>query len=92
MDHDGLPRLGSDAGSGARRSVAVTFVLCLRDLAMTVHPPGVETLPIRVYALMANSSTSVTAELALLMVALTLAVMLVAGVAVAVARRVTAWS
>ena len=73
---------------------SVTFVLCFRDLdlAMTVHPPGVETLPIRVYTLMANSSSSVTAELALLMVALTLAVMLVAGVAVAVARRVSAWS
>jgi ABC-type Fe3+ transport system permease subunit len=72
----------------------VTFVLCLRDLdlAMTVHPPGVETLPIRVYTLMANGSTSVTAELALLMVALTLAIMLVGGVAVAVARRVSPWS
>ena len=72
----------------------LTFILCLRDLdlAMTVHPPGVETLPIRVFTLMANSSSSVTAELALLMVALTLAVMLVAGVAVAVARRMNAWS
>lgn len=71
----------------------VTFVLCLRDLdlAMTVHPPGVETLPIRVYTLMANSSSAVTAQLALLMVALTVAVMLVAGVAVGVARRVSAW-
>jgi iron(III) transport system permease protein len=72
----------------------LTFILCLRDLdlAMTVHPPGVETLPIRVYTLMANSSSSVTAELVLLIVALTLAVMLVAGVAMAVARRVSAWS
>jgi len=73
---------------------SLTFVLCLRDLdlAMTVHPPGVETLPIRVYTLMANSSSSVTAELALLMIALTLAVMLVAGVAVGVARRASAWT
>ena len=72
----------------------ITFVLCLRDLdlAMTVHPPGVETLPIRVYTLMANSSSAVTAALALLMVALTLAVMLVAAAVVAVARRVSAWS
>ena len=72
----------------------ITFVLCLRDLdlAMTVHPPGVETLPIRVYTLMANSSSGVTAALALLMVALTLAVMLVAAAVVAVARRVSAWS
>jgi spermidine/putrescine-binding protein len=72
----------------------LTFILCLRDLdlAMTVHPPGVETLPIRVYTLMANSSSSVTAGLALLMVALTLAVMLVAGAAVAAARRASAWN
>jgi iron(III) transport system permease protein len=72
----------------------VTFILCLRDLdlAMTVHPPGVETLPIRVYTLMANSSSSVTAGLALLMVALTLAVMLVGGVAVVAARRASAWN
>jgi iron(III) transport system permease protein len=71
----------------------LTFILCLRDLdlAMTVRPPGVETLPIRVYTLMANSSSSVTAELALLIVALTLAVILVAGAAVAAARRVSAW-
>jgi hypothetical protein len=41
---------------------------------------------------MANSSSSVTAELALLMVALTLGVTLIAGVAVAMARRVSAWS
>jgi iron(III) transport system permease protein len=71
----------------------LTFVLCLRDLdlAMTVRPPGVETLPIRVYTLMANSSTSVTAELALLMVAFTLGVVLLTTATVAVARRVSAW-
>ena len=72
----------------------LTFVLCLRDLdlAMTVHPPGVETLPIRVYTLMANSSAAVTAALALLMVALTVAVTLVAAVGVVAARRMSAWS
>ena len=72
----------------------LTFVLCLRDLdlAMTVHPPGVETLPIRVYTLMANSPGAVTAALALLMVALTVAVTLVAAVGVVAARRMSAWS
>ena len=72
----------------------LTFVLCLRDLdlAMTGHPPGVETLPIRVYTLMANSPGAVTAALALLMVALTVAVTLVAAVGVVAARRMSAWS
>lgn len=75
-------------------SWGLTFILCLRDLdlAMTVHPPGIETLPIRVYTLMANSPGPVTAALALLMVTLTGVVTVVAGVAVAVARRTNAWS
>jgi len=70
----------------------LTFVMCLRDLdlAMTVRPPGVETLPIRIYTLMANSSSSVTAELALVMVGLTLAVILVAVATVGVTRRMSA--
>jgi iron(III) transport system permease protein len=72
----------------------LTFVLCLRDLdlGMTVHPPGVETLPIRVYTLMANSPGPVTAALALLMVGLTVAVTLVAAAAIAGARRMRVWS
>ena len=42
---------------------ALAFIFCLRDLdlVMTVHPPGVETLPIRLYTLMANSASSMTA-------------------------------
>jgi iron(III) transport system permease protein len=70
----------------------LTFVFCLRDLdlVMTVHPPGVETLPVRVYTLMANSPGPVTAAQTLLMMAVTLVVVSAAGVALAAARRVSA--
>ncbi len=69
----------------------LTFVFCLRDvdLAVTIYPPGAETLPIRVYTLMANSPEPVTAALALLMVALTVATLLIGWGALWVAR---AWS
>ena len=45
---------------------------------MTIYPPGAETLPIRVYTLMANSPEPAIAALALLMVGLTAAVLCVA--------------
>jgi len=72
----------------------LAFIFCLRDLdlVMTVHPPGVETLPIRVYTLMANSPGPVTAALTLVMVLLTLGVVLAAVAGVAVARRRTQWT
>ncbi len=72
----------------------LAFVFCLRDLdlVMTVHPPGVETLPVRVYTLMANSPGSVTAELGVVMVMLAVAVLLVAGATLAITRRISAWS
>jgi iron(III) transport system permease protein len=49
------------------------FVFCLRDLdlAVTIYPPGTETLSVRVYTLMANSPEPVTAALAVVMVGLT---------------------
>jgi iron(III) transport system permease protein len=72
----------------------LAFVFCLRDfdLVMTIHPPGVETLPVRVYTLMANSPGSVTAELGVVMVMLAAAVLLVAGLVLAITRRISAWS
>jgi iron(III) transport system permease protein len=71
----------------------LAFVFCLRDLdlVMTVHPPGVETFPVRVYTLMANSPGSVTAELGVVMVLLAVAVLLVAGATLAITRRISAW-
>ncbi len=66
----------------------LAFVFCLRDLdlAITIYPPGAETLPIRVYTLMANSPEAVTAALALLMVALTAAVLLAGWAGLAAVR------
>jgi iron(III) transport system permease protein len=73
---------------------ALTFVFCLRDLdlVMTVHPPGVETLPIRLYTLMANSASSVTAALSCIMVVLTVVCVLVTGAGLVLVRRITAWN
>ena len=70
------------------------FVFCLRDLdlVMTVHPPGVETLPIRLYTLMANSASSVTAALSCILVILTITCVLVTGAGLAVVRRISVWS
>lgn len=44
---------------------------------MTVYPPGGETLPVRIYALMANSPEPVVAALVLILVAITLAALAV---------------
>jgi iron(III) transport system permease protein len=73
---------------------ALAFVFCLRDLdlVMTIHPPGVETLPVRLYTLMANSASSVTAALSCILVLLTVTCVLVTGAGLALVRRTTAWS
>lgn len=50
----------------------VSYLFCLRDtgLAMLVYPPGEDTLPVRIYTLMANSRFGLVAALCtLLMVA-----------------------
>jgi iron(III) transport system permease protein len=51
----------------------LAFIFCLRDLdlAITIYPPGAETLPVRVYTLMANSPEPVVAALAVLTVGVT---------------------
>lgn len=66
----------------------LAFVFCLRDLdlAVTIYPPGAETLPVRVYTLMANSPEPVTAALALVMVGLTAVVLAGAWVGLAALR------
>ncbi len=52
----------------------VGFIFCLRDtgVAMLVYPPGYDTLPIRIFTLMANGSETLIAALAVLMVVATL--------------------
>lgn len=55
-------------------SWVIAFIFCLRDLdtTMTIYPPGQETLPVRIYTLMANSPESVVAALALMLILMTL--------------------
>jgi iron(III) transport system permease protein len=55
-------------------SWVIAFIFCLRDLdtTMTIYPPGQETLPVRIYTLMANSPESVVAALAVILVLMTL--------------------
>jgi iron(III) transport system permease protein len=67
----------------------IAFIFCLRDLdtTMTVYPPGRETLPVRIYTLMANSPESVVAALALILVLITLAALTAVGILVARASR-----
>jgi iron(III) transport system permease protein len=79
---------------GLATTWALAFIFCLRDLdlAMTIHPPGIETLPIRLYTIMANTPGSVTAAFAIIMIGLTMACGLVLGVGLAVARRSSSWS
>ena len=79
---------------GLATTWALAFIFCLRDLdlAMTIHPPGIETLPIRLYTIMANTPGSVTAALAVIMIALTMACVLVVGAGLAFVRRINVWS
>ncbi len=73
----------------------LAFAFCLRDLDLTVtiYPPGAETLPVRVYTLMANSPDPVIAALALVMAGLTAGVLSLAWGALALVRsRSAAWN
>ncbi len=47
----------------------ISFIFCLRDtgISMMVYPPGRDTLPVRIFTLMANGSTSLVASLCLMM-------------------------
>ncbi|MBI5048790.1 MAG: iron ABC transporter permease [Deltaproteobacteria bacterium] len=62
----------------AKRGLAgawlVGFIFCLRDLDITmiVYPPAHDTLPVRIFTLMANSPEEVIAALSIIMVAITL--------------------
>lgn len=62
----------------ARRGLAagwlVGYIFCLRDMgiSMLVYPPGHDTLPVRIFTLMANGSQSLIAALCVLMLAATL--------------------
>lgn len=51
----------------------VSYIFCLRDtgIAMLVYPPGHDTLPVRIFTLMANSPEGLVAALCVLMMTAT---------------------
>jgi len=53
----------------------IGFIFCLRDLgaSMLVYPPGQDTLPVRIFTLMANAPPSLISALCVILVAVTLA-------------------
>jgi iron(III) transport system permease protein len=53
----------------------VGYIFSLRDtgITMTVYPPGHETLPVRIFTLMANGSPELIAALCIIMITATLA-------------------
>lgn len=52
----------------------IGYVFCLRDLAISivVYPPGSDTLPVRIFTLMANGAPSLIAALCVILILVTL--------------------
>ncbi len=67
----------------------ISFIFCLRDtgISMMVYPPGRDTLPVRIFTLMANGSTGLISGLCLLMCLATLVPLLFGGVFLYLQRR-----
>ena len=59
----------------------IGFIFCLRDLgaSMLVYPPGQDTLPVRIYTLMANGAPNLIAALCVILVSVTLIVLAIFG-------------
>jgi iron(III) transport system permease protein len=59
----------------------IGFIFCLRDLgaSMLVYPAGQDTLPVRIYTLMANGAPSLTSALCVILVAATLTALAILG-------------
>jgi iron(III) transport system permease protein len=59
----------------------IGFIFCLRDLgaSMLVYPPGQDTLPVRIYTLMANGAPSLIAALSVILVSATLVSLAILG-------------
>jgi iron(III) transport system permease protein len=52
----------------------IGFIFCLRDIGITmmVYPPAHDTLPVRIFTLMANSPEDVISALCVIMITITL--------------------
>ncbi len=59
----------------------IGFIFCLRDLgaSMLVYTPGQDTLPVRIYTLMANGAPNLIAALCVILVSVTLIVLATFG-------------
>jgi iron(III) transport system permease protein len=59
----------------------IGFIFCLRDLgaSMLVYPPGQDTLPVRIYTLMANGAPNFIAALCVILVSVTLVSLAILG-------------
>ena len=59
------------AARGILAAWLTAFLFCLREtsLTMMVHPPGMETLPVRIFTLMANGSPELIAALCVILAA-----------------------
>ena len=69
------------AGRGLIAAWLIGYVFSLRDIAISivVYPPGSDTLPIRILTLMANGAPSLIAALCIILIAITLLPLGVAG-------------
>ena len=59
----------------------IGFIFCLRDLgaSMLVYPAGQDTLPVRIYTLMANGAPSLISALCVILVTVTLILLAILG-------------
>jgi iron(III) transport system permease protein len=77
--------------AGVIAAWAVAFIFCLRDLgaSMLVYPAGADTLPVRIFTLMANGSTSMIAAACVSLIAVNFGILaaLVAAARVLANRR-----
>ncbi len=67
----------------------IAFIFCLRDLgaSMLVYPPGQDTLPVRIFTLMANGAPSLISALCMILVAVGLGVLGILTAFLVAARR-----
>lgn len=74
---------------GIAASWSIAFVFCLRDLgaSMLVYPPGQETLPVRIFTLMANGAPNLVSALCVLLMACTLLPLAILGLLFQALRR-----
>jgi iron(III) transport system permease protein len=62
------------AGRGLLAAWLVSYVFCVRDVAISivVYPPGYDTLPVRILTLMANGAPRLIAALCIILMAITI--------------------